>query len=182
MADDFLTAQKRMKVSFSELLKWFAVVFFCNDGRGPTRSYALGYQSCLSSNALSSGFRNVNSMQYPISTQQRKDKTDGHVLRMSMDSEEDPTEGIASQESRRTQSSASPITPVTNMERETFLDYPELEIIEFEGILNFRSALPGSGLPLYRCAALDNATASDTERLLNPETLNPKINLDSANR
>lgn len=51
---------------------------------------------------------------------------------------------------------------------ERFLEYPELEIIEFEGILNFRSALPGTGLPIYRCAALDNATASDTERLLMP--------------
>jgi hypothetical protein len=51
---------------------------------------------------------------------------------------------------------------------ERFLEYPELEIIEFEGILNFRSALPGTGLPIYRCAALDNATASDTERLLTP--------------
>lgn len=51
---------------------------------------------------------------------------------------------------------------------ERFLEYPELEIIEFEGILNFRSALPGTGLPIYRCAALDNSTASDTERLLTP--------------
>ena len=171
-----------MKLSFSELPKWFALVFFFHNGRGPTNSFALGYQSCLDATALRSGFRNVNSMKYPINTQQRKDKSDRHVLRMSMDSDEHPTDGIASLESFRTQSTASPIAPTTKRGRETFLDYPELEIIEFEGILNFRSALPGSGLPLYRCAALDNATASDTERLLNPETLNPTTNQDSANR
>ena len=49
---------------------------------------------------------------------------------------------------------------------ESFIDLPALEVIEFEGILNFRSALPGTGLPIYRCAALDNATASDSKRLL----------------
>ena len=49
---------------------------------------------------------------------------------------------------------------------EAFIDLPALEVIEFEGILNFRSALPGTGLPIYRCAALDNATASDSKRLL----------------
>jgi hypothetical protein len=56
---------------------------------------------------------------------------------------------------------------------EEFLTLPELEaieseleLIEFDGILNFRSALPGTGLPIFRCAALDNATASDTQRLI----------------
>lgn len=101
---------------------------------------------------------------------------------MSMDENEHPTEGTASIENRRAQLVASPTAAVTNREREKFLDFPELEIIEFEGILNFRSALPGTGLPLYRCAALDNATASDTERLLNPETLGLTSNLDPTTR
>jgi hypothetical protein len=171
-----------MKVSFSELPRWFVLVFFCHNRRGSTNNFAMGYQSCLDASALRPGFRNVNSMHYPISTQQRKDNSARHVLRMSMDSDEYPTDGVASIESRRAQLTASPIAPITNSEREKFLDYPELEIVEFEGILNFRSALPGSGLPLYRCAALDNATASDTERLLNPETLNTSLNKDSTNR
>mmetsp|Transcript_20260 Transcript_20260/g.19577 ORF Transcript_20260/g.19577 Transcript_20260/m.19577 type:complete len:589 (+) Transcript_20260:317-2083(+) len=46
------------------------------------------------------------------------------------------------------------------------LDLPFLEIVKFDAILNFRSALPGTGLPIYRCAALDNATAADTDKLL----------------
>jgi hypothetical protein len=46
------------------------------------------------------------------------------------------------------------------------LDLPLLEIVKFDAILNFRSALPGTGLPIYRCAALDNATAADTDKLL----------------
>ena len=33
---------------------------------------------------------------------------------------------------------------------EISLDLPALEVIEFDGILNFRSALPGTGLPIYR--------------------------------
>jgi hypothetical protein len=65
---------------------------------------------------------------------------------------------------------------------ERFLEYPELEIIEFEGILNFRSALPGTGLPIYRCAALDNATASDTERLLTPGWLKSDKGSTASNR
>ena len=56
-------------------------------------------------------------------------------------------------------------------QKEEFIDLPALEIIEFEGILNFRSALPGTGLPIYRCAALDNATATDTRRLLSTESM-----------
>lgn len=58
---------------------------------------------------------------------------------------------------------------------EEFMDLPALEIIEFEGILNFRSALPGTGLPIYRCAALDNATASDSKRLLTGGLLSPLL-------
>ena len=58
------------------------------------------------------------------------------------------------------------ISSQSNDMGETFIDLPALEVIEFEGILNFRSALPGTGLPIYRCAALDNATASDSKRLL----------------
>ena len=171
-----------MKTSLSEVLKWLVLVFMGHYSRSSVNNFAQGYQSCYDAHALRSGHRNVNSMYYPTSSQHSRIKRDRPTLGMSMDENEHPTEGTASIENRRAQLVASPTTAMTNREREKFLDFPELEIIEFEGILNFRSALPGTGLPLYRCAALDNATASDTERLLNPETLGLSSNLDPTTR
>ena len=63
--------------------------------------------------------------------------------------------------------------------KDTFHDFTDLDIIEFEGVLNFRSALPGSGLPIYRCAALDNATSSDAVRLLTPGIINSSASSDN---
>ena len=40
-----------------------------------------------------------------------------------------------------------------------------LEVVAFDSINNFRRALPGTSLPIYRCAALDRASPSDANRL-----------------
>ena len=58
-------------------------------------------------------------------------------------------------------------------------DFTDLDVIEFEGVLNFRAALPGTGLPIYRCAALDNATFSDAVRLLTPGIINSSASSDN---
>jgi hypothetical protein len=42
---------------------------------------------------------------------------------------------------------------------------PALEVVAFDSINNFRRALPGTSLPIYRCAALDNASPTDASRL-----------------
>lgn len=63
--------------------------------------------------------------------------------------------------------------------KNTFNIFTDLDIIEFEGVLNFRSALPGTGLPIYRCAALDNATSSDAVRLLTPGIINSSSSSDN---
>lgn len=64
-------------------------------------------------------------------------------------------------------------------DEDTLHDFADLDIIEFEGILNFRSALPGTGVPIYRCAALDNATSSDAVRLLTSGLINSSTSSDN---
>ena len=64
-------------------------------------------------------------------------------------------------------------------DEDTLHGFTDLDIIEFEGILNFRSALPGTGLPIYRCAALDNATSSDAVRLLTSGLINSSTSSDN---
>jgi hypothetical protein len=64
-------------------------------------------------------------------------------------------------------------------DEDTLHDFADLDIVEFEGILNFRSALPGTGLPIFRCAALDNATSSDAVRLLTSGLINSSTSSDN---
>ena len=71
------------------------------------------------------------------------------------------------------------VESISGKVKNTFSNFTDLDIIEFEGVLNFRSALPGTGLPIYRCAALDNVTSSDAVRLLTPGIINSSSSSDN---
>jgi hypothetical protein len=148
-------------------------------------TFAVGYRNCVDPSSFRSVQRitaastlNVN----PCDSKSMEIKHHSRQIAMGLQMGE-----FSSNEIVGTSNQSSDIETVHLDNRESgrperFLEYPELEIIEFEGILNFRSALPGTGLPIYRCAALDNATASDTERLLTPGWLKSDKGSTASNR
>ena len=69
------------------------------------------------------------------------------------------------------------ITP-SNTQNNIDIDPVALEIVPLESVLNFRRALPGTNLPIYRCAAFDNASANDVVSLQSISTIIDLRNTD----
>ena len=70
-----------------------------------------------------------------------------------------------------TTTTSTPTAPST-------IDPAALEIVPLESVLNFRRALPGTNLPIYRCAAFDNASANDVVSLQSISTIIDLRNTD----
>ena len=69
------------------------------------------------------------------------------------------------------------ITP-SSTQNNIDIDPVALEIVPLESVLNFRRALPGTNLPIYRCAAFDNASANDVVSLQSISTIIDLRNTD----
>lgn len=69
-------------------------------------------------------------------------------------------------------------TPTKTTENNIDIDPVALEIVPLESVLNFRRALPGTNLPIYRCAAFDNASANDVVSLQSISTIVDLRNTD----
>ena len=71
-----------------------------------------------------------------------------------------------------------PTTTTTTPTAPSTVDPVALEIVPLESVLNFRRALPGTNLPIYRCAAFDNASANDVVSLQSISTIIDLRNTD----
>lgn len=129
-------------------------------------TFAVGYRNCVDPYSFRSVQRITTASN--LNSKRTERKHDSYQLTMGLQMGEFSNNEIVGTSNQSSDIEIDHMNNGGSDRPERFLEYPELEIIEFEGILNFRSALPGTGLPIYRCAALDNSTASDTERLLTP--------------
>ena len=74
-------------------------------------------------------------------------------------------------------SSTIPISAATHDNIDD-IDPSLLEIVPLESVYNFRRALPGTNLPIYRSAAFDNASADDVVSLQSISTIIDLRNTD----
>ena len=167
----FRSTTRKMKEISTTVLHFLIFISIGHYSQRQFNTFAVGYRNCADPNSFRSVQRitaasslNVN----PIDSKSIESKHYCRQLTMGLRMGEYSSNEIVGTSNQSSDIETGHLDNRESDGPERFLEYPELEIIEFEGILNFRSALPGTGLPIYRCAALDNATASDTERLLTP--------------